>query len=203
MNIEKRTYNNTSRAKNADKSTINVIHTTGLLWTKYAINDITLEMIAEHSGLTIRTLLRKFGTKENLFEACLAYDAAHVKKKRNMARKGDIGHIVSTLIENYEEMGDASIRTIFLEPDMEIARKIGQTGRETHRAWCAQVFEPFLPEQNANSYDMDLTTFITATEVYLWKLLRRDLGKSKEETIAIFTNLLRGLVIIQHQKLGI
>ena len=63
-------------------------------------------------NITVRTLLRKFGSKENLFEECLAYDAANSSMNRDVVKTGDIDHIVRTLIDNYEEMGDASIRTI-------------------------------------------------------------------------------------------
>jgi hypothetical protein len=57
-----------------------------------------------------------------------------------------------------------------------------------------KVFAPDLPESNTSNYEHSLLTFITATEFYLWKLLRRDLNKSYEETFEVFKTLLEGLI---------
>jgi hypothetical protein len=91
-------------------------------------------------------------------------------------------------------MGDAAIRTINLEPELEIARKIGAKGRALHRDWCIQMFTPYLPDKQSDDYEIQLNSFIAATEIYLWKLLRKDLMLSKEKTFSIFKNLIEGLI---------
>ena len=144
----------------------------------------------------MRTILRKFGSKDGLFEECLAYDSANISKNRDVAKPGDLDHIIRTLIDNYEEIGDAAIRTIMLEPEMEIARKIGEKGREVHRMWCAKMFASFLPNRQATQYEIELSAFVAATEIYLWKLLRKDLKMDKEEVITVFTKLVKGLVLL-------
>jgi hypothetical protein len=85
-----------------------------------------------------------------------------------------------------------------IEQELPIAKKILDNGREYHREWCRKVFGPFLPARETPDYEIQLLSFITATEFYLWKLLRRDLNKSQETTSVIFTSLIEGL--INHRK---
>ena len=72
------------------------------------------------------------------------------------------------------------------------ARAVAEAGRATHRAWCARVFAPALPGPDAPAYAARLDAFVAATDLSLWKLLRRDLGRSAAETKAVLLALLRG-----------
>lgn len=66
-------------------------------------------------------------------------------------------------------------------------------GRMIHREWCTMVFGPFLPAESSESYETVLSAFITSTEFYLWKLLRKDLGKNREQCRQIFLFSLNSL----------
>jgi AcrR family transcriptional regulator len=190
----KRTYQMTTRADLVSKNEQNIMKATVKLWKELSINDITLELIAKHSGVTVRTILRKWGSKEGLFEACIDNDASNIRKERALAPQGDVSAALKILLDNYEENGDAAIRTLAVEEELSIAKKILTTGRTQHRHWCAHVFAPYLPDTSVPNYEVRLLAFITATEIYLWKLLRRDLHKSYDETFTIFQHLVDGLV---------
>src|SRR6056297_2960850 len=132
----KNPYDNTRRRLRAEETRQSIISALGSLWNQYAISDITLDMIADEAGITKRTILRKFGSKENLMVESLSYDPAEISKQRDLAVPGDLDDILRTLLTNYENIGDAAIRTIQLEPKIEIAQKIGEKGRVIHREWC-------------------------------------------------------------------
>lgn len=193
--MEKQTYDNSKRLKEAEKTRHEIIKAFGRLWNRYSINDITLEMIAEEAGMTTRTIMRKFGSKKGLLTESLPILADQIESERRETKVGDIDGILQALLSSYEIMGEAAIRTICLEPDLEIARKIGQKGRELHRKWCTEMFAPYLPEHHSPEFDVQLNAFIAATEIYLWKLMRKDLKLNKEQTLAIFKNLVEGLVL--------
>ena len=198
MNSGKTHYNNKNRNKKAEENKIGIIKAVGRLWMQYPINEITLEMIAQDAGVTTRTILRKFGSKENLVAESLSYDPAGISAERDNVKVGDIDDLLRTLLSNYENMGEAAIRTIFLEPGFEIARKIGEQGRKQHRAWCIKVFAPYLPDRKSKEFEIQLNSFIAVTEIYLWKLLRKDQKLSKAKTFTIFKNMVEGVV---HQSL--
>ena len=194
MNTASKSYNNTNRRRKAEETKLLIIRAWGRLWTKYPIHDITLDMIAEEAGVTTRTVLRKFGSKEGLLTASLSYDPAEITIDRAQAIPGNVDNILQTLLAGYEKMGDAAIRTIQLESELEIARTIGNKGRAMHRSWCKAVFADFLPPVNSIHYEIQLTSFIAATEIYLWKLMRKDLAMSKKATFKVFKNMLEGVI---------
>jgi AcrR family transcriptional regulator len=190
----KRPYRMSGRAQQVARNEQQILEAAVSLWKELSINEITLEKVAERAGVTVRTILRKYGSKEGLIEACAASDAPQIRKTRSKAPKGDVVAALKILLDNYEENGDASIRTLAVEGELPIAHKILNRARAYHRDWCAHVFEPYLPPLNTPEYEIRLLAFITATEFYLWKLLRRDLHKSYDETFAVFQSLSEGLI---------
>ncbi len=194
MNKKKSTYDNSKRLVDAENTKVAIIKAFGTLWSRYSIKDITLEMVAKEAGVTTKTILRKFGSKSGLTNGSLSYLAAEIESERTLTTVGNIDDILKALLSNYEKMGEAAIRTINLESELEIARRIGAKGRALHRDWCIRVFAPYLPDELSVDYEVQLTSFIAATEIYLWKLMRKDLKLSKEKTFSIFKNLVEGLI---------
>jgi AcrR family transcriptional regulator len=194
MDLEKRKYRMTSRAEKVSQNDHRIMKAIVELWEELPINDITLEKVASKSGVTVRTILRKFGSKEGLIEACVENDAAGRRKSRDLAVPGDYKQALKILLDDYERLGDASIRTLAVEEELPIVGKILDIGRASHKEWCKKVFAPFLPESGSPEFERSLLTFITATEFYLWKLLRRDLNKSYKETFEVYLALLEGLI---------
>lgn len=192
-----RSYHMANRAKQATENEQRIMKAIVQLWEQLPLNEITLEMVASRSGMTVRTILRKFGSKEGLIEACIENDAAGRRKSRDLAVPGDYKQALKILLDDYEKLGDASIRTLALEEELPIAKKILETGRAHHRAWCAKIFGPYLPDPHSPDYDPNLLVFIAATEFYLWKLLRKDLNKSYDETFRVFQSLVEGLIPIK------
>ena len=191
---KKNPYNNSRRLIDAEKTKIKIIKAFGNLWSRHSIKDITLDMVAKEAGVTTKTILRKFKSKDGMTNESLFYLAAEIKGERTLATVGDIDEILKALLSNYEKMGEAAIRTINLESELEIARQIGAKGRALHRDWCIQMFSPYLPNEQSADYEIQLTSFIAATEIYLWKLMRKDLKLSKGQTFSIFKNLVEGLI---------
>lgn len=185
------------RAKKVFDNEIRIMQSIFGLWEKLSIHEITLDMVAREAGVTVRTILRKFGSKEGLIEASIEQDISNIKKKRDSAVGGDYLKALNILMKDYERIGDAAIRTLAIEHELPIAKKILDSGRAYHREWCVKVFRPFLPDNGTPDYELKLLSFITATEFYLWKLLRRDLNKSPEATLSVFKSLVEGLI---HQR---
>lgn len=188
-----RTYTMVKRAKAAEQTAKDIIQVLGSLWLEYSLHDITLELIAERSGVTTRTILRKYGSKEGLFAAALKTDSAGIQSIKDKAIPGDIASIVSVLMEEYEHTGMASIRTLSVENEIAVAAKILRKGRKMHMQWCEHVFAPFLPEPGHAQREQHLGALYVATDVNKWKVLRKDLGYNRKETEQIFITTLHAL----------
>ena len=200
MNKKKNKYDNSKRQVDAENTKIEIIKAFGNLWSSYSIKDIKLEMVAKEARVTTKTILRKFKSKDGLINESLSYMAAKIESERTLTNGKDIDDILKALLSNYEKMGEAAVRTINLESELEIARLIGAKGRELHRDWCIRMFAPYLPNEQSDDYEIQLTSFIAATEIYLWKLMRKDLKLSKEQTFSIFKNLVEGLIKKNYKK---
>jgi AcrR family transcriptional regulator len=164
------------------------------LWLEVPLSELTLDKVSQRSGITVRTILRKFGSREGLFIACLENDIDRFTRKRQQVTPGDLPGILDALLDEYEHMGHALIRTLTVEYEFPETQALLTKARMFHREWCARVFEPILPELTSDHYETVLTAFIASTEFYLWKLLRKDLGKSREQCRRIFLFSLEGLV---------
>ena len=181
------------RAEQVARNDRKIIDAMSDLWLEVPLSELTLDKVSQRSGVTVRTILRKFGSKEGLFQACIESDGDRFTRKRMQVKPGDLTGILDALLEEYEHMGNALIRTLTVEYEYPVTQTLLQNARRFHRDWCAQVFEPFLPEPDNDNFETVLSAFIAGTEFYLWKLLRKDLGKSLEQCRKIFRFSLEGL----------
>lgn len=191
-----RTYRMTARAEAAAQTGRDILEATVALWRERALDEITLQAIADRAGVTVQTVLRRFGSKEGVIEACIQEDVAGVRLERDRASAGDVEGALDVLAAHYERDGDAIVRTLGLEDRLEAAAAVAERGRREHREWCARVFGPFLPPSDTEAYGGRLDAFVAATDLYLWKLLRRDLGRTVEETRQALRSLLDGLILL-------
>lgn len=181
-----RNYDNSKRTEEADKREKKILKALAALWLKHSIHKITLEMVAEEAGVSVRTILRKFGSKEGLLELAASKDPAGIKAIKDEAKPGDLPLAVEVLMKEYERTGDAGIRTLAIEEEFPFAGKVLEKGRSFHRNWCEMVFGPFLPAKDHLDYENLIGVYYAATDIYAWKLLRRDLGYSEAATTQIF-----------------
>ena len=191
-----RRYEMKVRADAAARTARNILAAAVALWRERSLDEITLQAIAERAGVSVQTVIRRFGSKEGVIAACVERDAAGIRAERDEAAAGDVARALDVLLRHYERDGDAVVRTLALEGRMEAAAVVAASGRAAHRAWCARVFAPYLPPPDAAAYPARLDAFVAATDLYLWKLLRRDLGRSVGETERALRALLDGLAAL-------
>ena len=151
---------------------------------------IGLADVAERAGVTVRTVLRHFGSREGLLEAVGAHAKTVIVEERE-APVGDLREAVRAIVAHYELRGDRVLRMLEeerLEP--EIATHV-RRGRRVHRVWVRTVFAPQLATTSDPRELEDL--LVVATDVYAWKLLRRDMGLSRRRTEDRMFTMLRRL----------
>lgn len=188
-----REYRQVKRAASARETVRAAQRAAVALWRERDFEDVTLADVAERAGVTVQTLLRRFGSKRGLLESCLEDGASEVLELRDQAPVGDARGALRTLMAHYERDGDAVVRTLRLEGRSEAADRIVARGRQEHRRWCARVFAPFLPGEGQPGHEPRLDAFVAATDIYLWKLWRRDLGHDETRTLAAWDELLGAL----------
>lgn len=190
-----RAYRQHLRAQQADANTERIVNAgVTLIKTSRRLADITLDEVARASGVTVRTILRRFGSRDGVLEAALQPLQNEVKGLRAETPPGDIEAAIATLLDQYEQIGDFNIRALEAEDLLPVAHRGLELGRQSHRAWLEFAFAPQLDVVRGQEREARLFALYAATDIYLWKLLRRDLKRSREETHDTLCRLVRGVL---------
>jgi AcrR family transcriptional regulator len=153
-------------------------------------DDVRLAEIAGASGVSEQTVLNHFTSKERLLLAVAEFVAPEVESLRSPAVRGDVDAAVRGLMRQYEALGDANVRLVAVaERIPELARAVA-FGRARHTAWIEETFGDALPAAPAERRRA-IAALYAVTDVGTWKLLRRDLGRSRADTAAILRGLIR------------
>lgn len=162
------------------------------LWREQPYDQMTLQEIAERAGVSLSTVMRRFGSKDGLAEAVLRSDRVGTQSNRDAVEEGDVAGAVQMIVSEYEAFGDAVMRMIGLEERMDVVRHVVAAGRVAHEEWVERVFGPLL--EPAPRRRLQVLQLVTATDVYTWKLLRRDRQLSRDEVAAVMEDLCRRVV---------
>ena len=182
-----------ARAETARATGVRIVHAGAELFESTSYDEVSLEMIAAHAGVSLPTLLRKFGSKDGLFLAC----ARELSGRELAARKvapGDVRGAARVLCGRYQQLGPRWRRYIALEPRFPAVATAIAGVRHGHRDWLAQVFEPYLPRRAGPLRTRRLAALFAATEMYVWWSWREHLGLSAEQAQATMNEMLAALV---------
>jgi AcrR family transcriptional regulator len=189
----RRSYQMTARATAAAKTASRLLDVAVELFTDNPYDEVSLDRIAARAGVTKRTLLRRFGSKEAIFVAATMNAAERVMKRRDTAPVGDIAGAVANVVESYEDWGPNRLRMLAQEDRNPIVRENVEGGRQYHWAWVEKTFAPLLKGLRGASRDRRVAALVAITDVYTWKLLRRDLRLSQAETEKVLVELITSM----------
>jgi AcrR family transcriptional regulator len=151
---------------------------------------VSLDEVARRAGVTVQTVIRRFGGRDGLFAAAAEREAEKVRRQRDEAPAGDVSGAVRVLVDHYEAMGDRVVRLLAEEERVPRLREIADRGRSYHRDWCARVFGAALDGREGVERRRRLAQLVAVCDVYTWKLLRRDAGLSRRQTELALVELL-------------
>ena len=145
-------------------------------------DEVSLGDVAQDAGVTVQTILRRFGSKEGLAAAATEVGLAQVREARSQAPVGDLAATLRELSEHYELWGDRSLLFLAQEERVPALRRVTDAGRALHHAWVDRAFAPWLERVGGAARTRLRARLIAATDVYVWKIMRRDLAMSARAT---------------------
>jgi AcrR family transcriptional regulator len=154
---------------------------------------VTLKDVAERSGVTVQTVLRRYGSKELLFEAVAERERVRVVTSRAVPEDADLKTALAALLDHYEQDGDVVLHLVAQEHHSSLVREVVHDGRRIHREWVERHCEPVLAGTRGHERERRILAAIAATDLSTWHLLRRDLGLERGEVEAIMSTLLNGM----------
>jgi hypothetical protein len=91
----------------------------------------------------------------------------------------------------YEAHGDAVLRMLSQEELIPAVRQMTDAGRAYHRAWAEKTFEPLVRGLRGAARERRLSAIVVATDLLVWKLLRRDMGRGRDEAERIVAEMVQ------------
>jgi AcrR family transcriptional regulator len=186
-----RSYTMRARAEATEATRRRILESAVALAEERLSLEIVLADVAERAGVSVQTVLRHFGSKENLFAATLAHQLGQVRAERETP-VGDVTAAVATITTFYERTGDWMLAILAQERVDEACGQVVNHGRALHREWVSTTFAPQLAGRADRDALVDL--LIVATDLYTWKLLRRDAGHDQATTAERMLHLVRAVL---------
>jgi AcrR family transcriptional regulator len=178
-----RAYRQTTRADATERTRAAILDAAVALFRADPQLDPSLDAVAARAGVSTRTVIRQFGSKERLMEAAIAAGVEATQATRH-AEPGDVEGALRALVAHYEAMGDDVMRWLSLADRLPFVRRVTEAGVDSHRAWVEEVFAPDLAGLPRGERRARRAALATATDVYVWHLLRRREGLGREATRA-------------------
>jgi AcrR family transcriptional regulator len=179
-----------ARAEAARATENRVLDAAVELFTEEPYDDVSLDAIAARANVTKRTVLRRFESKEALFVAGMDRAGREEMRKRDEAPVGDIPGAVASVVAHYERCGLNRLRMLSQEERIAVVAENVVMGRRFHWQWVERTFAPLLDRLSARARRRRTAALVAVTDVYTWKLLRRDLGLSRAETERVLIEMI-------------
>ena len=155
--------------------------------------DVRLDEIAAAAEVSVQTVLRVFGSRRALLDAVSEAASADAAQDFAGVVPGDVDSVVRAHFTHYERVGDLVIRNIVDEADPELHAFV-ERGRAAHRAGREHCFPDQLDGLPPARRRQRVDALVCALDVYVWKLLRRDLGRSRRDAEQTVRSLVRGIL---------
>ncbi|MGM9473770.1 TetR/AcrR family transcriptional regulator [Pseudarthrobacter sp. YS3] len=178
----KRPYRMGARSESAAATGEAILDAVTEIFWEQPSDQIRLDEVAARSGVTVQTVLRRFGNKEKLFAAAAERQSNLVRQARAKVTPGDVAGAVANLLDHYELMGVRVLRMLAEEERLPAIKGLADEGRLFHRQWCEHAFAPFLPSRRGSVRTRRTAQLVTICDVDTWKLLRLDSGLSRRQT---------------------
>ncbi len=157
------------------------------------IDEITLDDVAAAAGTTRQTVIRLFGGKEGVLAAAIDLFHAKAAPRIELSQRASDLTAIEAVVEHYEAVGDMAFRLLAQEERHPVLRPQLEVGRQAHRSWVAARFNGALKGLGGEARDMQITRLVVATDLYTWKLLRRDFGHTKSEVVALMAGMITNI----------
>jgi AcrR family transcriptional regulator len=193
MKVARQSYTMRARADGMADTRDRIVRAALKLFLEQAYEDVALAAIAEAAGVSHQTVLNHFSSKENVAAAAAELLGRQTQAARSKAVADDPLGAIQVLVGEYERFGDANVRWAVASDRLGSLAPLLDEARAGHQAWLERIFSARLPETRAVRR-IAIHALHAATDVYTWKLLRRDLRLSRADTVRVLLDLVNGVL---------
>lgn len=181
-----RPYVQRARAERAAETAERILEVAERLFSREAFERVTLDSVAREAGVSIPTLQRRYGSKDGLLAAVVERAERRVAAQRASPTPGAIDENLDALLAHYEAEARTMWHLLRQEEDCPPLAEIVKQGRTLHRRWVEEAFGKG-PRERTDA-------LVAATDLFIWKLLRVDLGRSRAAVKTTMRRLVEGVL---------
>jgi AcrR family transcriptional regulator len=186
---QRRRYRLVARADAAAATRERLLASAWRHFSDRAFEGVRLADVASDAGVSVQTLITHFGSKDGLFVAAWQWRMTPEGARRETAPVGDVRAAVRVLYDSYDQDGDAVLRLLAHEERIPAVREMADAGRRWHRRWVERTFGPLLDGVSGAERERRLVALVVATDLLVWKLLRREMGLGRKTAERIVTEM--------------
>lgn len=159
------------------------------------LDEITLLQIAEKANVSIQTLFRHFGSREQLIQHAVSQISAEIRVQHAIPEEVSVQSIVSNLDEYYDLNGLFIIRLRSQAARLAEFEEFQAGWQNSHHRWIQNSFAVYLQALTTVSQNELTDTLFGLTDVHFWYVYHHELRKSRQELNLIWVRILRSLLL--------
>lgn len=188
----KRRYRMVARAEAAAATKERILAAAWRRFSGQPYDAVRIADVAADAGVSVPTVHSHLGGKDELFAAAWRWRMTPEGARRDSAPAGDVHAAVRVLYDSYEADGDAVSLLLTQEHRIPAVHAMAQAGRAWHRDWVARTFAPLLTGLSGAEREDRLVALVVATDLLVWKLLRREMQLDREAAERIVADMVTG-----------
>jgi AcrR family transcriptional regulator len=153
-------------------------------------SEVRLDDVAAGAQVSVQTIINVFSSRSALLNEAYANLLQGLRAQRLRPEPGDIVGAISALVEHYEQFGDLMVRNLAEQADTELI----ETGRAGHRKWVQRQFAASLEVVQSRERRSLTDALVCVCDVYTWKLLRRDVGRTRAEAAETILGMVKAML---------
>ncbi|WP_448810357.1 TetR/AcrR family transcriptional regulator [Agromyces bauzanensis] len=136
---------------------------------------VRLEDVASDAGVTVQTVIRRFGGKPGLMTTTVERELGRIAAAREEAAHSTPSQTIRALVEHYERYGSVILKTYSEAPLVPGLTEIAARGRDYHLDWCRRAFAGHLdPAGDEVIRRRRLAQVVAICDATTWRILRFD-----------------------------
>lgn len=152
---------------------------------------LRLEDVAADAGVTVQTVIRRFGGKAGLMIAVVRRELGRIVTAREAAQCESVSHTLTALVAHYEVYGALILKTYSEAPLVPGLAELVAEGREYHVGWCLRTFGPHLEAGlDDETRRVRLAQLVAVCDATTWRILRFDGGLTAAQTERALNDLI-------------
>ncbi|GAA2227422.1 hypothetical protein GCM10009851_09560 [Herbiconiux moechotypicola] len=189
-----RPYRMSARARSAEVTGERILDAMLARFAVAPFDAITLDEIANEAGVTVQTVIRRFGGKAGVLRAVVARELGRIAAAREGTMRDSAAQTLAALVDHYEHYGLLILKFYAEAPLVEGLPELAVQGRGFHVDWCRRVFDARIATDDPVLHRVRSAQVVAICDATTWRILRFDGGLDPAETERALGELLAPLL---------